>query len=50
MEIKEDIDNGCCEVCNTDDDRNNGYFVPEQGRDVWLCPYCAKLYEDEIDE
>ena len=47
MEIKI-VENGCCEVCNTDDQNNAGYFVPEEGRNVWLCDECASQYADEI--
>jgi len=34
-------DCGCCESCNTDDHDCDGVFVPDFGRDVWLCPTCA---------
>jgi len=49
MKILENVDDNCCEVCNTDEFNNGGYFVPSEGRDVWLCEECAKEHNDEIE-
>jgi len=48
MNLLDTVDSNCCECCNTDDYNNASYFVPEKGRDVWLCEECAERYKDEI--